>query len=54
MFVLCSSTLDIPTKLMKQKKTMHIETLSGFTPSFVKLNFQTQFLHHITHIEEPP
>jgi hypothetical protein len=36
MFILCSSILDIPIKLMEQK-TMQIEVFSGFTSSSVKL-----------------
>jgi hypothetical protein len=39
MFVFNFSTLDIPTKLMKQG-TMHIEAPSGLTSSFVTLDFQ--------------
>jgi hypothetical protein len=53
MFVFYFSTLDIPTKLIEQG-TMHIEAPNGLTSSFVTLDFQARFLHHVTHIEEPP
>jgi hypothetical protein len=53
MFVLCFSTLDIPTKFVEQG-TMHIEAPSGLTSSSITLDFQARFLHHTTHIEEPP
>jgi hypothetical protein len=53
MFVFLFSTLDIPIKLMEQG-TMHIEAPSGLISSFVMLDFQAQFLHHTTHIEEQP
>jgi hypothetical protein len=53
MFVLCFSTLYITIKLMEQG-TMHIEAPSGLTSSSITLDFQAQFLHHTTHIEEPP
>jgi hypothetical protein len=37
-----------------EKGTMHIEAPSVLISSFVTLDFQAQFLHHATHIEEQP
>jgi hypothetical protein len=37
-----------------EKGTTHIEAPSGLISSFVMLDFQDQFLHHATHIEEQP